>query len=222
MTSEDIITIARFMFTIGLVYLLNKHRKLLSKNISFKGKDIGKSFSLFRVIGGVLIGLLLLVGLSFAYEYITSEDDQIKSVVAVEPSPTQVVQETPVEPRVWTPQELLLVTNEIRTENNVKPLVLDELLNKSASMKLEEMTTDGVFEHISASGKNGPEYINDVGVLCYYISENLFRRYAGDSLVRNFKPSKSHWDAVNDPSYETVGFASNSKYFVMHFCDNVI
>lgn len=142
-----------------------------------------------------------------------------QSVEVVEQPQTQVVEEKPVGANIYTPDELLDITNTIRRENNVPSLALDENLNYSASLKLDEMTRDGVFEHISAKGKNGPTYINDVGVACYHVSENLQRVTPYTKQIRDFEGSEGHWNAVNNDDFESVGFAMNERYFVMHFCD---
>ena len=81
------------------------------------------------------------------------------------------------------------------------------------------MTQDDVFEHVSANGKRGISYIQENTTYCYYGGENLQRVSPYVEQIRDFEGSERHWAAVNNSDYESVGFAINEKYFVMHFCD---
>ncbi len=146
-------------------------------------------------------------------------DVTAEPVVASQQVVEPVVEDKQSTPKLWSIDELLATTNEIRTENGVRPLELDANLNRSADMKLLTMTQEDEFEHSDKNGKHGYTYIADTTDYCVSGSENIFRRYPKDSLIRNFESSKPHWDAVNNPDYEAVGFAVNSQYFVMHFCD---
>ena len=143
-----------------------------------------------------------------------------QQAIAVEQTETpQAIQKQP-EIKLYTPQELLEITNTIRTENGVPAMTLDENLNLSASLKLEEMTRESNFEHVSArTGKRGISYIQENTTYCYFGNENLQRVTPYVNQIRDFKGSKGHWDAVINLDYESVGFAMNDRYLVMHSCD---
>jgi uncharacterized protein YkwD len=132
-------------------------------------------------------------------------------------APVQAVQ-TPIVRTIPTPQQLLDETNEIRKENGVPPLKLDERLNKSAQLKLQSLVKEGGLSHADITGKHGYEYISQNMPECTYISENLAENYI-DAPIRGFATSKPHWDAVNNARYDYIGFADNKERLVMHFCD---
>lgn len=163
--------------------------------------------------------LLLIPVIALGIFVFRPTDKPVQSVTATESVKVPGVEQKEPEIKLYTPDELLAITNQIRTENSVKPLELDVNLNKSAQMKLDEMTKDGVFEHVSAAGKNGYLYIADTTTYCYFGSENLQRVSPYVDAITDFSGSKAHWDAVNNSDYESVGFAMNEKYLVQHFCD---
>lgn len=192
--------------------------KQLGSKPEIDSKPTKQHSSIITVTVGVIVGIGALVALGFIYDFVTA-DNTPQPVLATESVQVPVVEEKPLEIKLYTPQELLDITNTIRIENSVPSLALDENLNLSASLKLEEMTKDGVFEHLSASGKRGVEYINDLNIPCYFVGENLQRVTPYVKQIKDFEGSEGHWDAVNNPDYESVGFAMNQRYFVMHFCD---
>ena len=163
--------------------------------------------------------ILPIIALAIGVYLFRPTDKPIKPVLVTESVQVPEPEQKQPEIKLYTPDELLAITNEIRIENNVKPLELDVNLNKSAQMKLDEMTREQNFEHLSETGKNGPSYINDLNIQCYYTSENLQRVTPYVKQIKDFKGSESHWNAVINSDYETVGFAMNNQYFVMHFCD---
>lgn len=164
--------------------------------------------------------LLLIPVIALAIFTLYTAQKYDKQVSVPEPTPTQVQTEKPVEtPKKWTAEELLKLTNDIRTENNVKPLELDPNLNESAQMKLDEMTRENNFDHVSLEGKHGYEYIAETTDYCYFGSENLTRAYNYNNPILGFKGSPSHWQAIINNDFESVGYAIADNYFVIHFCD---
>ena len=81
------------------------------------------------------------------------------------------------------PGVLTMLTNEKRAENNVAPLVQNDLLIKAAQLKAEDMATRGYFAHVSPDGKT-PWYWHDaVGYKYTYAGENLAINFTDSSDV---------------------------------------
>ncbi len=87
------------------------------------------------------------------------------------------------------PAVLTSITNEKRAENAVAPLAQNDLLQKAAQLKAEDMATRGYFAHTSPDGKLPWYWFNSVG---YAYS------YAGENLAVNFFDSKDVAEAWMD------------------------
>lgn len=166
-------------------------------------------------IATVLIGIYAIAAINTA---------QNSSTVATERVSAEKVQ-TP-EPRKLSVQKLLDATNAERAKVGVKPLILDERLNASAQMKLEDLKRDGWQEnsHVSSTGKQGYEYITDLWKECHP-TENLnhvsgFNAFVTeDMIISSLMTSESHREAILDPRSDYIGFATSGTYTVQHFCD---
>ena len=139
-------------------------------------------------------------------------------IQAVQPAQTTQTVQIPTYEKP-TPQRLLELTNAERVKAGVKPLIMDERLNKSAQMKADELVREGWDDtpHVSDSGVRGVTYIMDYMPSCYVKSENLAENYELNPIL-GFKPSKPHWDAVLNSSFDYVGFGVTDKYLAVHFC----
>ena len=172
-------------------------------------KNIVKILLIIPAIAILLVGYLVL-----------KPQEAPQQAIAVEQTETPVVEEKPVEqPKKWTAEELLTLTNTERAKVGAKTLTNDARLNQSANFKLEEMLQEDNFDHSSLTGKHGYEYVFEQMPECLIASENITRNYLRKNPILGFEGSPSHWEAILDNKYEYVGFATGESYFVIHFCD---
>lgn len=189
----------------------------------------------------LLVVLLAFIGI-FSWHKITNNHDQIKkpateNVSKKNPTLNEVVKaEAELESKKYiegiTPESVLAKVNKLRAEAGVPPLVLDERLNVSAMLKAQDMVDNGYYGHKNpTTGKRGASYVFDLtGQECSYAGENLMESVGShnnlESLINGWKESKSHYEAMIDPKYHTIGFAKMTKfkdgltylYAVQHFC----
>lgn len=112
------------------------------------------------------------------------------------------------------PGVLTMLTNEQRAQNNVSVLIKNDLLEKAAKLKAEDMAFRGYFSHNSPDGKTPWYWLEQVG---------YDYKYAGENLAVNFFESKDVADAwMNSPShranivkkeYTEIGIATASGIY---------
>ena len=132
----------------------------------------------------------------------------------------------PVEPKIYTVDELLAEANRLRAEKGVAPLRIDERLNQSAQWKADDMKEFGYFGHVKPgeTGTNGTQKAIDlVNHECMYVSENLQWGNNGNSPFTWWTTSEKHYTALINARYETTGFGyayvKGMNTYVQHFCD---
>lgn len=177
----------------------------------------------------LILPLLILALGGFGAVKATRATQELPRVETVTEAPVAV--EKPkqvVEAPLPTVEELLELVNAERAKVGVRPLALDPLLNRSAQLKADDMLSGDYYAHINpTTGKNGPTYISDVGVSCYYQSENYTYNHvhrSAQNALDWWMNSPSHKAALLDPRYETTGFGisdsdNDPRIVVQHFCD---
>lgn len=181
----------------------------------FKKRTIAAVFVGVAVIGATVFGLY-----SFAI-----------SANAPAPENQVDIQATAEDPTIPPDRgELLRLVNLERAKANVAPLVIDELLNKSAQFKSDDMASRFYFSHTDPeTGKyNGTDKAFELGAECSYVSENIagtaYSEDATQSAMRMWNNSPSHYRAMVDDRYAKTGFgfaraSANSGYVItQHFC----
>ncbi|MEK9178369.1 MAG: CAP domain-containing protein, partial [Patescibacteria group bacterium] len=107
-----------------------------------------------------------------------------------------------------TLDELLLLTNQKRIENNLPPLVLSPELSLAASNKADDMFVKDYWAHNSPDGKTPWKFIRDSGYNYIYAGENLARGFtSGGDVVNAWMDSPTHRLNVLSPNYEDIGFS---------------
>lgn len=168
------------------------------------------------VIGGILFVVIGFAALLMLGIFIASRqsNDQVSSAVTIPASRDEVFK----------------LVNDERIKVGVAPLKMDERLNQSAQQKADDMAKYDYTEHINPlTGKHGYSYANDTGIVCEYVSENIFsgdqQFISASESVKSWMESESHRKAILNPdnSLTGVGIATGSHgkvYQVQHFCDN--
>jgi len=127
-----------------------------------------------------------------------------------------------------TPENLLKLVNAERAKVGVKPLKLDERLNRSAKMKVDDMVKYQYLAHKNHDGTRGTDYIAKVvgSVECPMISENASGGTydTGDDIVQSYMNSKrGHKEAILNPQAKLIGFNTQQDgrftRNAMHFCE---
>ncbi len=105
-------------------------------------------------------------------------------------------------------QELLLLTNQKRQEQNLAPLSLNEDLTLAASLKANDMFEKDYWAHNGPDGVTPWNFIKRAGYLYVYAGENLARGFSTSAnIVDAWMASPSHKANVLSPKYHEVGFA---------------
>ena len=166
---------------------------------------------------GSFVGLTVLLAAFFGtYLYLQSDTEASQSVP---------IQEKVEEPKI-TVQGLLEATNAEREKRGIKPLILDERLNASAQMKIDDIVKYNHHEHENFDGTRGFDYIFLKHRTCKIGTENLSQsllvdRSTNQSTTKSWMDSESHRKAILNESYDQVGFAisEDGLHVVQHFCD---
>ena len=107
-----------------------------------------------------------------------------------------------------TLDELFLITNQKRLENNLPALKLNSELSLAASKKAEDMFAKDYWAHNSPDGTTPWKFIKDSGYSYIYAGENLARGFtSGSEVVNAWMDSSTHRLNLLSVNYEDVGLA---------------
>jgi uncharacterized protein YkwD len=112
--------------------------------------------------------------------------------------------------------ELLDSTNEVRIQNNEKPLQIDSKLTKAAQSKADDMTTKDYWSHNTPSGQEPWVFISKYNYIYKKAGENLAYGFSDPrEVLAGWLNSPSHRENVLDKSFQDVGFGfANSTNFI--------
>lgn len=104
--------------------------------------------------------------------------------------------------------QLLILTNQQRQNNNLPPLSLNGSLGSAALAKGNYMFEKNFWSHIAPDGTTPWYFIRSAGYNYLYAGENLARGYdSASGVVDAWMASPSHRENVLSPNYKEVGFA---------------
>ncbi len=104
--------------------------------------------------------------------------------------------------------QLLILTNQQRQNNNLPPLSLNGSLSSAALAKGNYMFEKNFWSHIAPDGTTPWYFIRSAGYNYLYAGENLARGYdSASGVVDAWMASPSHRENVLSPNYKEVGFA---------------
>jgi uncharacterized protein YkwD len=122
---------------------------------------------------------------------------------------------------------LFLAINKMRIANATPALESNELLNKSAQMQCDDMSTSNYYANKNPNtGKNGWGYIKDAGTSNYdYALAGSYAglHYSAEEVIDAWALNESSKASMLDPKYDQVGFAKcqiaqlgSQDAYVMH------
>jgi uncharacterized protein YkwD len=107
-------------------------------------------------------------------------------------------------------QEVIKLTNEIRVlEQGLNSLKVNEKLNKSALMKVDDMFAKGYFDHISPSGVGVSDLGNKTSYEHILMGENLAMGSirTNEELIKAWMNSEGHRANIINKNYTEIGVA---------------
>lgn len=169
-----------------------------------------------KVTVGIIAVILVILGAT-VYSTTKSSSEQ----------PSKPVSQKVEAPKPTPPNttEIFTLVNQERTKAGVKPLVIDDRLNKSAQVKAQDMVSLNYYGHVNpTTKKHGYDIAHDYMQECVYTSENLnngalSQGVDSESTVSSWMNSKPHREAMLDTNYDYVGYAVSGDFIVMHLCD---
>lgn len=104
---------------------------------------------------------------------------------------------------------VLITTNKERVAKQFPALKLNTALNKSASIKLQDMFTNQYFKHVSPKGLSVSDLVRQAEYGYIVVGENLaLGNFGGDiPVVTAWMNSPGHRANILDPRYQDVGIA---------------
>lgn len=107
-----------------------------------------------------------------------------------------------------TVSELVEYTNNERAKEGAPALVLNESLTEAASLKAQDMVTNGYWAHTSPSGVTPWKWLADAAYSYDVAGENLAKNFPNaQATVEAWMASPTHKANILDTRYQDVGFA---------------
>ena len=104
--------------------------------------------------------------------------------------------------------EVISITNQKRVENNLPPLVVNELLATAARAKAADMFVNDYWAHYSPNGTTPWSFITGAGYQYVQAGENLARDFtSAGTAVDAWMKSASHRSNLLDANFAEIGVA---------------
>lgn len=114
--------------------------------------------------------------------------------------------------------QVLRLVNKARSEAGIAPLASNDLLDKAAKAKLDDMLQKNYFAHASPSGITHETFVDTSGYDRYLSGENLAEGYSSASeTVKAWLDSPTHKANILNPRYEDTGIAEFGSMVVQIF-----
>ena len=107
-----------------------------------------------------------------------------------------------------SPERIIELTNQKRTELGLAPVKENALLSEAARRKAGDMFAFNYWAHTSPSGRDPWSFFKEVGYKYVYAGENLARDFRDpESVVNAWMNSPSHRENVVNGKYQEIGVA---------------
>lgn len=107
-----------------------------------------------------------------------------------------------------TPERIVELTNQKRTEEGLPSLRLNPVLSEAAGRKASDMFAFNYWAHTSPSGRDPWSFFREAGYNYLYAGENLARDFADpEGVVNAWMASSSHRDNILNGRYQEIGVA---------------
>lgn len=106
-----------------------------------------------------------------------------------------------------TPEKIIELTNEERTESNLDPLSTNQLLTKAAYDKVQSILSANRFQH-NIGEKRFSDWIKETGYKYSYVGENLAIDFiTSEGVLDAWLASPAHKKNILNSYYEEIGVA---------------
>ncbi len=106
------------------------------------------------------------------------------------------------------PQQILVLINKDREANNLPPLKSNQILEKAALAKAQDMINKNYFSHQSPNGKMPWDFIDRGEYAFLYAGENLAMNFTqADSVHKALMSSPPHKKNILNKNYQDIGIA---------------
>ena len=103
-------------------------------------------------------------------------------------------------------QEVLKLTNEFRQQNGLKPLVLDQSLERAADQHTKAMAEDDFFSHTGKDGTRPWNRAQNAGYESGFVGENIAAGYrTPEAVVQGWIDSPGHRANMLNANYNEIG-----------------
>lgn len=105
-------------------------------------------------------------------------------------------------------KQLIELTNVERQKAGLSPVVENEVLDKAAAAKGQNMIAENYWAHFAPSGKTPWDFMLSSGYKFTFAGENLAKNfYKSDDVVKAWMDSPTHRDNLLNPKYKDIGIA---------------
>ncbi len=104
------------------------------------------------------------------------------------------------------PGEVIVFTNDERSQSALQPLTENTFLDTAAQAKASDMAAKGYFSHTGPDGKEPWTWVKEAGYSFQYAGENLAVRFVGSrDVVNAWMASPTHRANIVKPVYTEIG-----------------
>ncbi len=109
---------------------------------------------------------------------------------------------------------LVALANDERSVNNAGKLTVNELLERAAQLKADDMALKGYFSHNTPDGKTPWYWFEQAGYKYEYAGENLAVNFTDSSEVHTaWTKSRGHFLNIINPRYTEIGIATSTGMY---------
>jgi uncharacterized protein YkwD len=109
---------------------------------------------------------------------------------------------------------LVNLTNQNRAAANISELKVNQILEKAAQMKADDMAAKGYFAHNTPDGKTPWYWFEKAGYEYIYAGENLAVNFEESANVETaWMNSPGHFLNIMNPKYTEIGIATSTGLY---------